>query len=122
MRITRISVAGVDGKRALWEATGAAVVDMETYVACNIAARHGLPFAALRVVIDPAHRALPPAALAATRPDGSTDFLALLRSLMARPGQLPDLMRLAPDASKAKAALLRSRRLAGRAFSLPGLG
>jgi hopanoid-associated phosphorylase len=114
------AVAGVEGKRALWGATGAAVVDMESHGAYRIAAAHSLPFAALRVVLDPAHRALPPAALAAMRSDGTSDILAVLRSLARRPGQLPDLIRLASDANKAKAALLRSRRVLAPGFGFPG--
>ncbi len=34
-------------------------VDMESHVAARVAARHGLPFAALRVISDPASRSLP---------------------------------------------------------------
>src|SRR5437868_494957 len=49
-------------KRELARTTGAMVVDMESGIAADMAARHDLPFAALRVVADPHDRALPPAA------------------------------------------------------------
>src|SRR5580658_1529699 len=63
-------IVGVDSpiaepakKRELHRATGAAAVDMESHVVARVAAKHNLAFAALRVVVDPAHRAVPPAAL-----------------------------------------------------------
>src|SRR5207247_2534193 len=83
--------------------------DMESHLAARIAAAHGLPFTACRVIVDPAHRNLPPAALLALRPDGSPDVPAVLRSVMEQPRQLPDLMRLAVAATIARAALPRIR-------------
>ena len=57
-------VAGVDApvvdpvaKRRLRDTTSSVAVDMESHIAA--AEAHGLPFAACRVIIDPAHRALP---------------------------------------------------------------
>src|SRR5580658_8650135 len=66
-------------KRDLHLATGAAAVDMESHMVARLAAAHGLAFAAMRVIVDPAERAVPRAALAGMRPDGRTDFVALLR-------------------------------------------
>ena len=114
-----VPVAGASDKRALHERTGAAAVDMESHVAARVAAAHGLPFVACRVIIDPAHRTLPPAALVAMRPDGGVNLAALLRSLAARPGQLPALLRLALDARAARAALFRGRRLLGAGLGFP---
>lgn len=112
------SIAGVDkpvgtraAKHELHERTGAAVADMESHVAARIAREHGLPFAAVRVVADPAHRALPEAALNGMKADGTPDIPAVLRSLAARPRQLPDLLRVALDTRTALSALLRSHRL-----------
>src|SRR5580698_7767667 len=42
-------------KRELYRTTGAAVVDMESHVVARVADQHKLAFAALRVVVDPAH-------------------------------------------------------------------
>jgi len=119
-------IAGIDApvadppaKRALHDRTGAIVVDMESHLAARIAAAHGLPFTACRVIVDPAHRNLPPAALLALRPDGSPDVPAVLRSVMEQPRQLPDLMRLAVDATIARAALRRGRALLGPALGFP---
>ena len=52
-------VLGRKAKAALRSATGADAVDMESHIAARYAEQYGLPFAALRVISDPAHRALP---------------------------------------------------------------
>jgi adenosylhomocysteine nucleosidase len=89
-------------KRELYRTTGAAVVDMESHVVARVADQHKLAFAALRVVVDPAHRMVPPAALINMRPDGRPDVPAMLRNIAARPSQLSRLARIAvfrPDGS-----------------------
>jgi adenosylhomocysteine nucleosidase len=112
-------VANPMDKRALYRGTGAAAVDMESHVAADVAYAFGVPFAAFRIIIDPVHRALPPAALVELRPDGRPDVPEVLRSVVWRPGQLPALMRTALDAQKARSALLRSRRLLGPHLGFP---
>jgi hypothetical protein len=92
---------------------------MESHVAALAAQRHGLPFAALRVVLDPAWRALPPAATAGLCADGAVALLPVLRALAARPGQLAQLAVLAADLRTARRGLRAARALAGPAFSLP---
>jgi hypothetical protein len=82
--------------------TGAVAVDMG-----RLAASHGLAFAAVRVIVDPAHRALPPAALLVMAPSGSTDVSAMMWEILARPSQVSLLMRLAADAIAARTALIR---------------
>ena len=109
-------------KRALHLATGAAAVDTESHVAADIAARHGLPFAAFRVVADGARQALPPAAAVAIAPDGRIRHRAVLGSLRRAPGQLPTLLRTAADARRAFGALSRGRRLLGPGLAYPDLG
>lgn len=99
------------GKRALNRRTGALAVDTESHMVARVAASHGLPMAAIRVVADPAHRALPELALTAVRANGTTDVLAVLRSVMRRPHQFPALLRTALDARAARATLLRGRSL-----------
>jgi adenosylhomocysteine nucleosidase len=89
-------VAGPAEKRALHSKTGAHAADMESHIAARIAAAHKLPFAAFRVVADPADRQLPHAALVAIRPDGSIALGAILGSLARDPRQVPQLMRFIP--------------------------
>jgi hopanoid-associated phosphorylase len=105
-------------KEALLHGTGAVAVDVESGVAAEAADRHDLPFAVLRVVLDPAGRSLPLSAAVGARDDGSTDPVAVLLSLLRRPGEIGELIRLAGDARRANRALLRSRQALGPFFSL----
>src|SRR5436305_13202294 len=85
-------VASAQNKPELYARTGAIAVDMESHFAARIAAAHNLPFASCRVVIDPAHRKLPPAALLSLRHGGSVDLSAVVQSVIRTPGQLPNLL------------------------------
>jgi adenosylhomocysteine nucleosidase len=118
-------IAGVDDpiaepaiKRDLHRATGAAAVDMESHVVARLAAEHGLAFAAVRVIVDPAERAIPPAALVGMNADGRTNVPAILRELIARPAQLTRLARIAVDAFVARSEMQRVRQLLGSHFGL----
>ena len=104
-------------KHKLHARTGAVAVDMESHLVARLAAAHGLAFAALRVIVDPAHRSLPPVALLAMAPGGSTDVSAMVREILARPSQMSPLARLAADALAARAALIRLRQALGPSFS-----
>ena len=99
--------------------TGAVAVDNESHVAARIAAAHRIPFAACRAVIDPAHSVLPPAAVTGLRHDGTPDVLAVFRSVVRQPSQLPALARTALEARTAGAALRRGRRLLGVGLAFP---
>ena len=114
-------VANPAAKRALHEVTGATAVDTESHLAAEIAAAHGLPFAAFRVIADPAGTSLPAAAHVALGRDGKLSGTAILGSLARRPGQLPLLFRTAIDAGTAFRALSRGRRLLGRGLGYPNL-
>jgi hopanoid-associated phosphorylase len=114
-------VAHPAAKSELHAKTGAVAVDMESHIVAEVAAAHGLPMAAIRVVTDPAARALPASALAAMRPNGSTDIVAMIRSVLRRPREVPALLRTALDARAARATLLRGRRLLGPSLGLPEL-
>jgi adenosylhomocysteine nucleosidase len=119
-----VRIAGVDRpltrpseKEALHQASGAAAADMESHVVARLAAELGLPFAILRVIADPAERALPPAALAGVRIDGRIDVGGVLASLAKSPHQLPRLIRLANEAGRARATLLHCSDLLGPRLS-----
>jgi hopanoid-associated phosphorylase len=94
-------VADAAEKKAIHGATGALAVDMESHIAARVAARHRLPFAALRVISDAADVNLPHAALAGMRPDGGIALGAILSSLAQNPAQLPALIRVGRDAARA---------------------
>jgi hopanoid-associated phosphorylase len=119
-------IAGVDqplvdaaAKASLRQSSGACAVDMESHRAALMAQRFGLPFAACRVVVDPAHRSLPASATAGLRNDGTVALLQVMRALASDPGQLPALIQLALDARVARQALRVARSLAGTAFAMP---
>jgi hopanoid-associated phosphorylase len=124
----RADIAGVDAallhaddKTAMRLATGAAAVDMESHVACEFAARHGLVFAALRIICDPAARTMPAVVANALRPDGGVDHLAVLADLLRKPTQLVTLPRLANEARASFRALGRCRDLLGIGRGFPDL-
>jgi len=111
-RIVRASLAGAEEvvaarhvKAALHSETGAAAVDMESHIAADYAAKAGLPFAALRVVSDPAHRALPSSAMAAIKPNGDIDLRKIMRSVVRNPMTLRDLVSTGIDFSRALKSL-----------------
>jgi adenosylhomocysteine nucleosidase len=106
-------------KRALRRSHRTVAVDTESHIAAEVAARRGVPFAAVRVVLDPAHRSLPPAALVPLRRDGSVDIRAVLGSVWKEPAQIPDLLRIVGDASLAWSSLARGRRQLGHAIGFP---
>ena len=110
-------IADADAKAAAHAATGAIAVDMESHIAAAVAARHGLPFAAARVVSDAADRGLPKAALAGMAADGRMDISAVLKALAADPRQLSALIGIGFEAEVAFRELGRGRNLLG-----PGLG
>jgi adenosylhomocysteine nucleosidase len=79
---------------------------MESGAVGAACARHGLPFAVLRAVCDPAGRSLPPAALAALDNAGRIGFLNVTASVILHPGQIPALLALARDAARARKTLI----------------
>jgi adenosylhomocysteine nucleosidase len=98
-------VADAAEKQRLHRQTGAAAVDLESGAVARVAAAHGLPFAVLRAICDPAERTLPPAALVGIDSQGAIAVWRVLGSLAAHPGQLPALLALSADAATAKRAL-----------------
>jgi adenosylhomocysteine nucleosidase len=123
-RVVRGGLAGVeevviarDGKAALRSETGAAAVDMESHIAAAYAAEAGLPFAALRVISDPASSALPALARSAIKPNGDIDLRKILHGLARNPLSLRALVSTGIDFNRA----LRSLR-GCRGFLLGGEG
>jgi hopanoid-associated phosphorylase len=115
-------VADPLAKQDLHARTGAIAVDMESHIVAEFAAAHGMSFAVARVIVDPAHRRVPDAALIALRPGGGTNLTAILREVLAKPAQVLPLLRIAGDAYAARSALLRLRRLLGPGFGISDAG
>jgi adenosylhomocysteine nucleosidase len=108
-------------KRSLHRTTGAAAVDMESHVVARVAAAHGLSFTALRVIVDPADRTIPPAALVGMGSGPRADSTAVFRELIARPSQISQLLRISLDAFIARSEMQRVRQLLGPHFGLTDL-
>jgi adenosylhomocysteine nucleosidase len=111
-RVVRGGLAGVEevifaqaGKAALRSETGAAAVDMESHIAAAYAAEAGLPFAALRVIADPATRALPALAKSAIKPNGDIDLRKVLRGVARDPLTLRALVSTGIDFNRALKSL-----------------
>ena len=111
-RIVRGGLAGVEEvvvaqacKAALRSETGAAAVDMESHIAAAYAAEAGLPFAALRVISDPASRALPALARAAIKPNGDVDLRKIFHGLVQNPTTLRALVSTGIDFNRALKSL-----------------
>ena len=100
-------IAVTTAEKAALAATGALAVDMESHIAARVAARHGLPFIAIRTISDTAQETLPPAALVGMNPDGSMALGKVLWSLARTPGQLPALIRTGQNAERAFKSLAR---------------
>jgi hopanoid-associated phosphorylase len=128
--VTQGSLVGVDepillptAKAAVHRETDAIAVDMESHIGAAYAADNKLPFAAIRVISDPAVRALPPLAKKALKPDGRVDFGAVLTGIARAPSDISSLIRAGGDAGRAFAGLRRCRRFLdfGLCFGLADL-
>lgn len=103
-------IATSQEKRRLAEAYGASAVDMESHAVAMTARERHLPLYVIRVVADPANQTLPEAANDAVADDGSVDTIKTLRGLAKRPGDLPALIKLGQQSSKAHRILKRDGR------------
>ena len=127
-RVVRGGLAGVEEvvvgqscKAALRSVTGAAAVDMESHIAAAYAAENDLPFAALRVISDPASRALPALARAAIKPNGDIDLRKIFHGLVREPRTLRALVSTGIDFNRALKSLrgCRGFLLGGEGLVLP---
>lgn len=106
------AVAGADSaltrpaeKAELRRRTAALAVDMESHAVAAAAAQAGLPLLILRVVADPAGRAIPSCALSGIAAGGRRRPFAVLARLVIRPWELPGLIRIAQDSAAAMRSL-----------------
>jgi adenosylhomocysteine nucleosidase len=87
-------IGTVADKAAAFRDTGAVAVDMESLGIAEVAAAYGLPFIALRVIVDTAADVLPRAVVTASR-GGQVSIGRLIAGLVAAPMDLIPLIRLA---------------------------
>jgi hopanoid-associated phosphorylase len=97
-------VAQATDKARLFRDTGALGLDMESAAVAALAAREGLPFICIRVVVDTAADSLPACVVAASEA-GRVRSAALLAGLLRSPAQIGALILLARRYRRAIAAL-----------------
>jgi adenosylhomocysteine nucleosidase len=81
-------------KAAAFRDSGAVAVDMESAAVAEVAAKHNLPFIAVRAIVDTAADTLPRAVVAASRA-GSVRIARLIGGLILAPREIVALIRLA---------------------------
>ena len=86
-------LASPDAKAAAWRESRAAAVDMESAAIARVAKQAGLPFIALRVIVETASDRLPAAVIAASS-GGQLRLGRLLAALLRAPGDVGGLIRL----------------------------
>jgi hopanoid-associated phosphorylase len=112
-------VGSLEEKAELRRRTGAAAVDLESYVVARLARWFGAPFAILRAVSDTADRTLPHAARVGLGADGRPAIGPVLASLRSNPWQIGSLIRTALEAEDAFHALERARQALGPRLAGP---
>ena len=106
-------------KRRLHQRSGAIAVDMESASIAQVCEEAGIPFMAIRAVVDPPHMILPRHAVEAMDSDGRLRPYLLLRSLLQHPGELFPLLRLGWCFRRAMAALKTAANLTDYRFMAP---
>ena len=91
----------------------AVAADMESHAVAQAAGEAGLPFLIIRSVVDPVSLSLPDCAMRHVDAYGKAKTSALLRCLIGRPTDLPDMIRVAVAFNKALSTLSRVARVAG---------
>ncbi len=100
-------------KLDLAQATGACAVDMESGAIAEVATTAGIPFIAVRVIIDPMQFSPPEALLGAVYPDGGVNPLRLMALLLKRSVHLSTLMQMGIGMRAARKTLSRVIQSAG---------
>jgi adenosylhomocysteine nucleosidase len=104
-------IDAVADKASAFRETGAVAVDMESFGVAEVAAAHGLPFVAVRVIVDTALDVLPRAVVAASR-SGQVSLRRLVGGFALAPLDLVALIRLAQRyrvAARSLAAVANAR-------------
>lgn len=100
-------------KRNLAQSTGACAVDMESAAVAAVAAQMGMPFIAVRAIIDPLHFSPPPALLGAVYPDGRVNPLHLTRLVLGRAVQIGTLIKMGIGMRAARKTLMKVMQITG---------
>lgn len=106
-------------KAALFAATGAVALDMESAAVASVAGQRGLPAVVVRSIVDPAGLAVPPSVQAAFDAGGKLHLRKLLIGLMQHPGDVPGLIQLGWHFRAAMQTLRKVKALAGQSLGNP---
>jgi adenosylhomocysteine nucleosidase len=113
---SRQAIASAAAKAIAFRETGASAVDMESAAIAEVARAQGLPFLAVRAIVDTAEDPLPKPAITAAG-ESTVRLSRLLAALARAPQDLPALIRLMRRyraASRSLAAVARAGALAPR--------
>lgn len=91
---SRHIVAERDAKQQIYRQTGAVALDMESCAIAKVAEQAKLPCLVVRAIADPATMSLPQAVSQALNSQGQVELGKLLRILLTRPQEVPDLIKL----------------------------
>jgi len=84
----------VEEKQALWSATGADAVEMESQIIRAICRAHEIPSATIRVISDAAHEDLPLDFNVLMTAEQKLNYAKLALALMSSPKKIPAILRL----------------------------
>lgn len=108
---TRQAVLTSEGKKSLYQKSGALAVDMECAAVAHSAREAGIPFFALRAVCDPCEQTIPPDISNSLNENGQIKPWFIMRKLLRRPSLVKDLLRTGRDYKTALSALGRAWQL-----------
>lgn len=98
-------------KRALAKRTQAAATDMESAAQARLAKEHGLPFMAIRAIVDTPSTDIPENVLKALDPEGNINLWKLLTSAYPVPADWIKIVRLGLQFNSAQRTLKKTRKL-----------
>ena len=98
-------------KRALAKRTQAAATDMESAAQARLAQEHGLPFVAIRAIVDSVSTDIPENVLKALDPQGNISVWKLLASSYLAPADWMKIVQLGIQFSAARRTLKKTRKL-----------
>ena len=104
LSVPQIVSSGSD-KARIGELFPVNIIDMESFWVAETAARHGIPYTAVRSVLDPLEQSLPAFVGKVAANGGTGTHLRALRYALQRPTEIPGLVRMAVQAKAAKASL-----------------
>lgn len=109
----------VEQRKSLWTASGAEVIDDESYYVLQVSLKRKIPWTIVRVISDDWKMNLPPAATGLVmNPDGSANTAYVMQQIEKDPWQVPALVQLALDMGYAQSILSNVANVLGPTFGV----